>query len=283
VHGVLVVDKPAGITSHDVIDEIRRRWSVSKAGHLGTLDPGATGVLPVTIGKATRLARFIPSAPKGYEGTIRLGWETTTCDADGEPVGEAAGVELTAVAIAEAVASFQGRIQQIPPAYSAKKIAGVTAYRRARRGELVALSPVAVEIEEFSVVAIELPIVSFRVRCSPGTYIRSLARDLGRKLATGAHLETLRRTRSGPFDLEQAVPLEEAEPGHVIPSERLMPHIPEIHVDAEAEARVRHGGAFACGDDGSEGAPVRIFNKNGQLIAVATLENGWAHPRVVLV
>ena len=278
--GVLVIDKPAGLTSHAVVDRIRRRWRLSKAGHLGTLDPAATGVLPVMIGRATRLARFIPSNPKEYVGTIRLGWETTTGDAEGDPLGPPTPVDLARERIETAAAAFEGRVEQIPPAYSAKKVGGVAAYRLARKGKPVTLSPINVEIQQFSIVSVDGSEISFRVLCSAGTYIRSLARDLGRHLKTGAHLGALRRTRSGPFDLSHAELLDKAEPTDVIPSEELMQHLPEIRVDPQAEVDVGHGRAIECGTDDS---PVRIFNKKGQLIAIATVERGWAHPRVVLV
>ena len=250
-------------------------------GHLGTLDPGATGVLPLTLGKATRLARFIPTAPKEYTGEIHLGWATTTGDVEGEPLGEPRSLDgVSPETLSEAMEAQKGTVEQIPPAYSAKKISGVAAYRLARKGVDVQLDPVTVEIENFDLVALDPPVVSFRVVCSGGTYIRSLARDLGERLGTGAHLLSLRRTRSGPFEIQQAVSLDAASAEDLIPPEGLMGHLTRIEVDETLQNRVRHGRAIECSEEGS---PVCIFNKKGRLIAIATVERGWAHPKVVLL
>ena len=167
------------MTSHDVVAHVRRLLVIKKVGHLGTLDPLATGVLPVSIGKATRLARFIPTSPKEYTGRIRFGWATTTCDREGEALSPQQQVELAREDIAKAMDGMTGRLEQIPPAYSAKKVSGITAYRLARRGIEVDLPPISVEVEAFDLVSLDLPYVEFRVRCSGGTYVRSLARDLG--------------------------------------------------------------------------------------------------------
>ena len=170
------------MTSHDVVSRIRKRLDTRRVGHLGTLDPAATGVLPLTLGKATRLARFILSSPKEYTGEIRLGWSTTTCDLEGERLGESTSVNVRRETLAEAMSSLTGTIRQVPPAYSAKRIDGVKAYKLARRGIPVDLEPVTVEIQSFDLVSFEAPLIDFRVVCSSGTYIRSLARDLGESL-----------------------------------------------------------------------------------------------------
>jgi tRNA pseudouridine55 synthase len=203
--GIVVIDKPEAITSHDVVARIRKRFHTRKVGHLGTLDPMATGVLPVTVGRATRLARFVPTAPKEYVGTIQFGWETTTADREGEPIGEARPARIEPAALAEAMASLVGTIRQIPPAFSAKKIGGQRAHRLARKGEIVELAPIEVTILAFEAEHTGPDSVDFRVVCSGGTYVRSLARDLGRLLGTGGHLTRLRRTRSGPFTEADAV------------------------------------------------------------------------------
>ena len=281
LNGILIVDKPTGMTSHDVVQRIRRRLDTRHVGHLGTLDPGATGVLPLTLGKATRLARFIPTAPKEYTGEIHLGWATTTGDVEGEPLGEPRSLDgVSPETLSEAMEAQKGTVEQIPPAYSAKKISGVAAYRLARKGVDVQLDPVTVEIENFALVALDPPVVSFRVVCSGGTYVRSLARDLGERLGTGAHLLSLRRTRSGPFEIHEAVSLDEASAEDLIPPEDLMGHLTRIEVDETLQNRLRHGRAIECSEEGS---PVRIFNKKGRLIAIATVERGWAHPKVVLL
>ena len=268
------------MTSHDVVAHVRRRLGIKKVGHLGTLDPLATGVLPVSIGKATRLARFIPSSPKEYTGRIRFGWATTTCDREGEALGSPQIVEFAREDIAKAMDGMTGRLEQIPPVYSAKKVSGVTAYRLARRGIALDLPPVSVEVEAFDLVAFDLPCVEFRIRCSGGTYVRSLARDLGEQIGTGAHLDSLRRNRSGPFGLDRSVPLDQASAADLLPPEELLTDLGRIEVDGAGEDDVRHGRSIECSE---EGTTVRIFNKKRRLIAVATIENGWAHPKVVLL
>jgi len=280
LNGVLIVDKPGGVTSHDVVDRARRLLGIRRIGHLGTLDPAATGVLPLTVGKATRLARFIQSSPKEYTGEIRLGWATTTCDLEGGQLGELRPVDVDPETVRDAMARLTGRIQQVPPAYSAKKVAGVRAHRLARAGNPPELQSASVEVIDFELVAFDPPLIRFRVVCSAGTYVRSLARDLGESLETGGHLFSLRRTRAGDFTIVQAVGIDAISPERVIPSEELMADLARIAVGPDLEERIRSGRAIPteCPD-----SPLRIFNKKGQLIAVASVERGWAHPRVVLL
>jgi len=277
--GVLIIDKPREMTSHDVVDAVRKRFP-GKVGHLGTLDPAATGVLPLILGKATRLSQFFPTSPKEYTGVIQLGSTTTTGDAEGEIEGEVLSVDVGRESLLEAMKALTGRMEQIPPAYSAKKIAGVPAYRLARRGVSPQLRPIEVEIKEFVLTSFETSQVSFRVVCYGGTYIRSLARDLGESLGTGGHLSSLRRTHSGPFDISQCQTLEYASAEDIIPLEQLIDHLERIEVDEVAVSRIRHGSRIECHEDVST---IRIFNKKSRLIAVATVEKGWAHPKVVLL
>lgn len=282
--GIVVIDKPAGITSHDVVDQVRRRFGTRRVGHLGTLDPIATGVLPVTVGKATRLARFIPDSSKEYTGRIRLGRATTTGDAEGEPLGDDRPVTLRAGRLEAAMAAFQGRIRQIPPAFSAKKIDGVPAHRLARRGVEVEMKPSEVVVELFELVRWDPPELEFRVVCSPGTYIRSLARDLGAELGTGGHVVALRRTRSGPFTVQEAIAPGAAGPENLIAPAQALRHLPAIEVDDDGADRVRHGRAVRFPEArGDGGEALCIFNKRGKLIAVATSNEGWANPKVVLL
>jgi tRNA pseudouridine55 synthase len=276
MHGILIIDKPEGKTSHDIVNAIRRKFATSKVGHLGTLDPMATGVLPMAMGKATRLAQFIPSAPKIYEGEIRFGFSTNTYDREGAPTSEEKPVEGD---IKAAVRSLTGTIDQTPPPFSAKKIGSVPSYKFARKNRVVELAPVKVQIEEFEIITLDPPFLTFRVVCSPGTYIRSLAHDLGQRLGCGAHLTRLRRTRSGDFDINHAIALETCSAVHLTPLESLLPSFPRIEVSGEDETKVLHGNQIV----GAATAPLaRIFNKQGRFLAIASVENGWVRPRLVL-
>src|SRR5271165_6481384 len=189
VNGVMVVDKPAGWTSHDVVAKMRRIVGERSMGHLGTLDPMATGVLPLVLGRMTRLSQFYSASEKTYEGTIRLGLATDTYDCDGDPVGEPQEVKVTLEEIAAAASAFCGLIIQTPPPFSAKKIKGVPAYKLARKKQEVELQPVEVEVKEFAILGLDGDLVEVRSRVSSGTYLRSLAHELGQKLGMGAHLE----------------------------------------------------------------------------------------------
>jgi tRNA pseudouridine55 synthase len=211
MNGVLVVDKPAGLTSHDVVNRVRRILGQRSVGHLGTLDPVATGVLPLVTGSLTRLAQFYTSAEKTYEGTMRFGFSTDTYDAEGEPASTPQQVVLRAEEVEALAAHFRGAIEQMPPPFSAKKIHGVPAYKLARKHKDVVLAPVKVEIKEFEILGVEGDRARFRARVASGTYMRSVAHDMGQRLGCGAHLESLRRTAVAEFTLADAHTLEAIE------------------------------------------------------------------------
>jgi len=211
MNGVIIIDKPAGWTSHDVVNRMRRILGQKSVGHLGTLDPLATGVLPLVTGGLTRLAQFYVTSEKTYEGVIRFGFATNTYDADGDPVGEVSPVSTTLDQLQELAARFLGLIEQVPPPFSAKKIHGVPAYKLARKQKEVVLKPVQVEIKEFVILAVEGERAQFRARVASGTYMRSVAHEMGQQLGSGAHLESLRRTAVAEFEITQAHTLEEIE------------------------------------------------------------------------
>jgi len=208
MNGVLIIDKPAGLTSHDVVNRVRRILDQRSVGHLGTLDPMATGVLPIVVGNFTRLAQFYVSSEKTYEGTVRFGFCTDTYDAEGEPTSEVKEVSLDADELESAVGKFRGTIEQEPPPFSAKKIKGVPAYKLARKQKEVHLKPVEVTIKELEVLGVDVDRMRFRARVTSGTYMRSVAHDLGRALGCGAHLESLRRTAVAEFTITEAHTLE---------------------------------------------------------------------------
>lgn len=277
--GALVIDKSAGWTSHDVVAKMRGIARTKKIGHLGTLDPMATGVLPLLIGHATRLARFFTAERKVYEGVIRFGFTTNTYDAEGEPTSEPLPVSIDAETLTGLIAQrFLGDIQQLPPPVSAKKIGGVPAYKLARQGKEVPLSPVPVRVEEFRVLACSDDCASVRVVCSPGTYVRSLAHDLGQALGTGAHLAQLRRTASGAFTLQQALTLQQAQeladqdalPTRLIPAAQLLPEFPTEIVDDLTARQIRDGRAFRTSPFlGNAGQRyVKAVSRQGALIGI---------------
>jgi tRNA pseudouridine55 synthase len=297
IDGILVVDKPRGKTSHDVVETVRRLIGFRQIGHLGTLDPLATGVLVLALGRATRLARFYGGRRKRYTCSVRFGFATDTYDADGEAGGEDAAPSLDAEAIQALADGFVGKIQQTPPAFSAKKIHGRPAHELARKQRPVKLDPVEVEVSEFRLTSVEGSVARFTVECGSGTYIRSLAHDLGMLQGTGAHLAEIVRTAVGEFTLDHAVTLaelaEDAKAGklnaRVIRLENMLPELPRAVVLPIVEKRVRHGAKFnltlAQIQPGhvvaAQGAPaqldsgewqpsrLRVFNQQGQLIAIA--------------
>jgi tRNA pseudouridine55 synthase len=211
--GVVLVDKQTGMTSHDVVETFRRRSRIKKVGHTGTLDPLATGLLVLCVGKATRLQAYLMGMEKTYEGTIQFGWATDSYDADGEPVGEPVEANVEAIDFAPLVERFRGPLEQMPPAFSAKKIQGVRAYELARKGQEVKLEPKRVTVYEFEVLAVHGSTLDFRIRSSAGTYMRSIAHDLGQAAGVPAHLKSLRRTAIGNFKVEGSISFEAVSQG----------------------------------------------------------------------
>ena len=274
MNGLLVVDKPGGMTSHDVVSRVRRLTGEKSVGHLGTLDPMATGVLPLLLGKYTRLAQFFSTAEKTYTGTIRLGFATDTYDAEGEAVGAVAAPSLTLEQVREAAIPFHGEVQQMPPAYSAKKIGGKPAYKLAREGKPVELTAKTIHIHEFSIVGLEGDAASFQMTVSAGGYVRSVAHELGQGLGCGAHLSSLRRTRAGVFTLEQAWTLDALADlgvgieGALLHPRTLLLEIPAVTGDAVALGKLRNG-AQANLAEFSEAELVKVFAGQRELVAIA--------------
>jgi tRNA pseudouridine55 synthase len=287
----MVVDKPAGWTSHDVVAKARRILGERSIGHLGTLDPMATGVLPLVLGRMTRLCQFYSGSEKTYEGSIRLGVATDTYDADGDRVGEPQIVNVTLEEVIAASSGFLGLIQQTPPPFSAKKIQGVPAYKLARRQQPVELKPVEVEVREFTIFGLNGDLVDFRCRVSSGTYVRSLAHELGQKLGVGAHLASLRRTAVGEFRIEQSHTLEQiAEAGAqgrvdevCVHPRRVLPEIPCVTATDEDLAKIRHGRAVNL-PEMSRSKWVKVFAGQSELVCLASRVAGTLfHPKVVLM
>ncbi len=275
VNGLLIIDKPGGVTSHDVVARVRRATGQKSVGHLGTLDPMATGVLPLLLGKFTRLAQYFGALEKAYTGTIRFGFATDTYDAEGEPQGEAIPLRQDLAELRRLAEQFQGEVEQMPPPFSAKKIAGKAAYKRARAGETPKLKPVRVDIREFVLEDKSGDAVTFRMRISAGGYVRSVAHELGQAAGCGAHLASLRRTAAGAFTLEDAMPLETveqlAEAGELeqkMPHPRaILPDLPAVTVDEKTAGRLRNGMQVNL-PDFSNAPLVRIFAGQRELMAI---------------
>ena len=288
--GVLITDKPAGLTSHDVVNRVRHILHERSVGHLGTLDPLATGVLPLVVGRMTRLAQFYNTSEKTYEGVIRFGFATDTYDAEGEPVTEPRTVHVTLEQLGELSARYRGRILQMPPPFSAKKIHGVPAYKLARRHKEVELQPVEVEIKEFEVLDWNGERACFRARVASGTYMRSVAHEMGQVLGCGAHLASLRRTALGEFAVSDARSLEEleeaAQEGRAeelfVHPRKLLPEMPSVTANEENVARIRVGRAVNL-PELSRARQVKVFQGQSELIAIATRVAGTLfHPKIVL-
>lgn len=289
MNGVLVIDKPVGPTSHDVVNRVRRLLGERSVGHLGTLDPAATGVLPLVVGNLTRLAQFYAHSDKTYEGTIRFGFATDTYDAQGEPTTPIQEVHLDLAQAVALASQFRGRIEQKPPPFSAKKIAGVPAYKLARKKQEVPLKAVTVEVKKFEILGVERNDASFRAQVGSGTYLRSLAHDMGQKLGCGAHLASLRRTVAAEFCLDDAHTLEKVaaanEQGTVadlfVHPRRLLPAIPCVTVNDENAAMIRCGRAVNL-PEFSHAPQVKVFYGQRDLIAIATRIAGTLfHPGIV--
>ncbi len=297
--GLLLVDKAAGCTSHDVVRQARRLLGQKKIGHCGTLDPGATGLLVLTLGKATRLTRFLISAPKVYVGTIRFGVTTDTYDGSGTVLGEQSTEGLTGDRIAEEMAAVVGTFEQAAPAYSAKKVGGVKYYELARRGEEVPESRKEITVFDFSPTGpLEDDSIPFRLACSSGTYVRSLAFDLGEVLGCGAHLASLERLQVGPFHLADAARIdalgEDPQPDDLpasswIPFDDIPLPFSQVDTDAQQERRIIHGQTVLIRSlDADEGDWVKLVNRSKQLIAVGSVSErigesgvGVIQPRIV--
>jgi tRNA pseudouridine55 synthase len=290
MNGVLVIDKPSGLTSHDVVNRVRRILHERSVGHLGTLDPLATGVLPLVAGRMTRLAQFYTASEKTYEGVIRFGFATDTYDAEGESLAEPQMVKATLEQLQELAVRFRGRIRQMPPPFCAKKIHGVPAYKLARKHRNVELQPVEVEIKEFELLDWDGEQAQFRARVASGTYMRSVAHEMGQMLGCGAHLASLRRTALGEFALSDAHSLEELDQaaqqgraeGLFIHPRKLLPEMPGVTANEEILARIRVGRAVNL-PELSRARQVKIFYGQSELIAIATRVAGTLfHPRIVL-
>jgi tRNA pseudouridine55 synthase len=291
--GVLVVDKPEGWTSHDVVARTRRIAHTKKIGHLGTLDPMATGVLPLIIGRATRLAQFFARDRKVYEGVIRFGQSTDTYDREGAPTSAPAPVTFSRADLESAIHQFRGEMEQIPPPISAKKIGGTPAYKLARRHAPVQLAPVRVTVESFELLSFDGRDAMVRIECSAGTYLRSIAHDLGRMLGCGAFLESLRRTASGDFTLAMSHTMPQLEEmaasqtlaSALVPLSGLLPAFPNEIVDAFTAGQIRRGRDFRVSPFRSRGGLryVKAIGPDGQLIAIGEVRlPNLYHPILVL-
>jgi len=314
-HGVLLVDKPPGLTSHDVVIRTRRALQIKKIGHIGTLDPLATGILPLVIGRATRLADFLSIAPKIYEASIRLGTSTDTFDRTGVlqqstsktimGLESRTGLLVDRHRVQNVLNKFTGSFLQTPPPFSAKKIEGQRAYTLARRGRPITPEPVNVHVERLDLLEFTVDLLRIRLVCSPGFYVRSLANDIGQALGCGAYLEALRRERSGEFGLETALSVSDIQQQgvaaltQIIPLSKLLQHLPSVKLTLRGQTRAAHGNLLlerdisnGMGSNLSRSTAgvmdsttwIRLLSQDGSLIALAQPKpTGLLHPMVVLV
>ncbi len=292
--GLFLIDKEPNCTSHDVVQQVRRILGQRKIGHCGTLDPGATGLLVLTLGRATRLTRFLIRAPKIYEGEIRFGVTTDTYDRHGEVTAEASTDDLETEIVTNAMEELVGTFDQAAPPFSAKKFKGEKFYEMARRGEEVPESKKEITVYEFAATGpLQEGVLPFRLECSSGTYVRSLAHDLGQSLGCGAHLAELRRTKVGPFHVDQAVTLahlslqaesNEAPAEGWVPIDQVPLPFPELATDSQQSKRLIHGQSVLFRDlEGEEGDWVKLVDRRGQLIAVGTVAERIGSGKVGLV
>ena len=289
MNGLLVLDKPSGLTSHDVVAIVRRATGEKSIGHLGTLDPMATGVLPLLLGKYTRLAQFFGQAEKHYEGYIRFGFATDTFDAEGTAVATRVPLERSLSELQELAARFKGEIDQVPPVYSAKKINGVPAHKLARAGAEVPVKAARITIHRFELTSLEDDVAAFKMEVSAGGYVRSVAHELGQLAGCGAHLSSLRRTRAGFFTLSDAITVEQLKqasaeeiPGLLPHPRTLLPEMPCVTVDEQVAGRLRNGMQVNLPDFSS--APlVKVFASPTELIAIVRRVAGTLmQPTVVM-
>jgi len=291
VNGLLVIDKPGGMTSHDVVSRLRRITGEKSIGHLGTLDPMATGVLPLLMGKFTRLAQYFSAAEKSYTGTIRFGVATYTYDADGEAVSEETHPSLTLEQVRAAAAKFHGELDQMPPPFSAKKIAGTPAYKLARAGKPVELKAAKITIKAFEIVGLKGDEAAFAMSISAGGYVRSVAHELGQDLGCGAHLSSLRRTQAGVFTLEDARTLKDIErlagnssglDSCCIHPRGLLTEMPSVSGDEYVLGRLRNG-AQANLPEFSQASMVKVFAGQRELVGIAKRVAGTLFQPVVVM
>lgn len=294
MNGLLIINKPQGLTSHDVVAKVRKLTGESAVGHLGTLDPMATGVLPLLLGRFTRLAQFYQKDIKRYTGTIRFGFATDTYDAEGAPIPPdsvtGGDVPVTLAAIDTLAEAFRGIIEQMPPPFSAKKLKGTPAYKLARQGKPVELRMALVDVRQFDVLSYEAPDAKFEAEVSAGGYIRSIAHDIGRKAGCGAHLASLCRVQAGGFSLQDALTLEQVaawmQDGSLserLPHPRqLLPQMPSVTADEMTAARLRNGNL--CNLPDYSGEPlIKIFSNQSDLLAIGRRIAGTLiQPMVVL-
>jgi tRNA pseudouridine55 synthase len=275
MNGLLVLDKPSGITSHDVVAIVRRATGEKSIGHLGTLDPMATGVLPLLLGKYTRLAQFFGQADKHYTGHIRFGFATDSFDADGVPAAEARPLTQSLEELRVLSRRFRGELDQLPPIFSAKKINGVAAHKLARAGAEVAVKPARITIHNFELTSLDRDIAAFAMSVSAGGYVRSVAHELGQLAQCGAHLSSLRRTCAGAFTLEQSITIDQLKSSSIVDLEALLPHprtllteMPSVTVDDQLAGRLRNGMQVNL-PDFSQAPLVKVFTTPTDLLAIA--------------
>jgi len=290
MNGLLVLDKPSGLTSHDVVAIVRRATGEKSIGHLGTLDPMATGVLPLLLGKYTRLAQFFGQAEKHYEGHIRFGYATDTFDAEGTPAAPPRPLTQSLGELQGLAKAFHGAIDQVPPVYSAKKINGVPAHKLARAGVEVPVKPARITIHGFELASLEGDTAAFTMQVSAGGYVRSVAHELGQMAGCGAHLSSLRRTRAGVFTLEHAITVEElkqaatpAEIEAMLPHPRtLLPEMPSVTVDEQMAGRLRNGMQVNL-PDFSQAKLIKVFTTPTDMLAIARRVAGTLMQPIVVM
>lgn len=289
MNGLLVLDKPSGMTSHDVVSIVRRATGERSVGHLGTLDPMATGVLPLLLGKYTRLAQFFGAAEKRYTGDIRFGWSTDSFDADGEATSAPEPLAKTLDELRELAQRFRGEMDQVPPVFSAKKINGVPAYKLARAGKDVPVKPARITIHDFALLSLADELASFKMHVSAGGYVRSVAHELGQLAGCGAHLASLRRTQAGPFTLVDAVSVDELKAlgpagveSRLIHPRLLLPEMPGVVVDEATAGRIRNGMQVNV-PEFSRAGMVKVFTGPRELLAIAKRVAGTLVQPVVVM
>ena len=289
MNGLIVVDKPSGMTSHDVVSIVRRATGEKSIGHLGTLDPMATGVLPLLLGKYTRLAQFFGKAEKQYTGGIRFGFATDTFDAEGQPSAEPAPLTQSLDELRILAQHFHGEMDQMPPVFSAKKINGVPAHKLARAGKEVAVKPARISIHSFDLLSLEGDTATFAIHVSAGGYVRSVAHELGGLAGCGAHLCALRRTQAGPFTLEQSIMLDDLKaltPAEIearLPHPRaILPDMPSVTVDDKTAGRIRNGMQVNV-PEFSQASLIKVFTGPRDLLCIARRIAGTlVQPEIVL-